>query len=576
MNTALDGIGAWLVQTSLYGSVLILLVLALRRAGVARLHPRWAFALWIVVLARLVLPTAPETRFSLFNVAEAGRPVVARVVGLDRAAVPERDAATGDAVPPSGLRVETQAPASRTGWWTPARGLVLAWIVGAAVAAGAIGLGQRRLVRMAARARQVCDPDLVALVEECKARLGVRSPIMVAHSEGVASPLLLGTVRPVLLIPDGLGERLGRDERRAVVMHEVAHVRRCDIALGWAATAALVLHWFNPLVWLAVRRMKEDREVACDALALSALGDAERPAYGRALVTLLEDASQPRIVPGLAAIAEGTGDLKRRIAMIASFRERGRWSAAAAGALVTVLACVSLTDAQSVKAPEPPVVVGPAPADVTSEGVLAKMREVYAGCDTYEDEGVVTRIFLNRAVPRITQLPFKTSFVREKQRLRYEFRDGPNRYVVWGDENGARSWWTIQPDVKAFATIEEALGGPSGVSGGSATMIPPLLMPEIRWGAVLAIVENAEVKGVERVGDRACYRVEAEYLGGMRITLWVDTETHLLRRTQELREVDPDGEGGEPPLRFETVMTFDPKINGPVPEDRLGFVPPEK
>jgi beta-lactamase regulating signal transducer with metallopeptidase domain len=106
-----------------------------------------------------------------------------------------------------------------------------------------------------------------------------------------------------------------------VFLHELAHVKRHDIALGWLTAFLQVLHWFNPLVWLAFHRMRSNRELACDALMLSRTQGEGTQDYGRAIVSLLEHFSVPQPLPGLAGILESKSQLKRRIAMITQFQK---------------------------------------------------------------------------------------------------------------------------------------------------------------------------------------------------------------------------------------------------------------
>ncbi|MHC4511144.1 MAG: M56 family metallopeptidase, partial [Planctomycetota bacterium] len=113
-----------------------------------------------------------------------------------------------------------------------------------------------------------------------------------------------------------------------------------------------VLHWFNPLIWLAFRRMRADRELACDALVLARTHSDEPKRYGRIIVNLLERFSRPRPLPGMAGIMETKSQLKRRIAMIAKFKKNSyQWSPIAV-ALIIILACISLPDAKRTKASE--------------------------------------------------------------------------------------------------------------------------------------------------------------------------------------------------------------------------------
>jgi bla regulator protein BlaR1 len=81
----------------------------------------------------------------------------------------------------------------------------------------------------------------------------------------------MGFIRPRLVFPEGLLDTLSTSQLRHILLHELSHLKRLDIVIGWAMAAVEVLHWFNPLVWVAARQMHRDRELACDADVLSAM-----------------------------------------------------------------------------------------------------------------------------------------------------------------------------------------------------------------------------------------------------------------------------------------------------------------
>src|SRR5690606_13802718 len=83
------------------------------------------------------------------------------------------------------------------------------------------------------------------------------------------SPALFGLFRPMLLIPAGLEHRLTDDEWSMIFRHELSHYRRKDLWINAVVFFLACFHWFNPFVWLGLRRMRMEQELACDAAALS-------------------------------------------------------------------------------------------------------------------------------------------------------------------------------------------------------------------------------------------------------------------------------------------------------------------
>lgn len=358
----------WLLTHSLQAGVLVVLVLAVQWIFRRRLTNRWRFALWWIVLARLLLPFSPESALSVFNFVRPTAHLERETAG---------DAASPLSLPPSSsldLRfpiAENAMPDDPTpplilphpylppGWPTPtgpqrAGGytdflipcLASLWLGGVIMLCGIVAAQTMRFHRRLTRSSSLADAGLRTLLDDCRREFGVSRQIELLETNLVQSPALLGLRRLCLLLPPGIGAQFDRRELRYIFLHEVAHVKRGDLWLNWLVTALQILHWFNPLLWLGFARLRADRELACDELALLRAGDSAGAAYGGTVVKLLENLSRPAAIPGLVGILEDKQQMRRRIAMIVNFRRPGRWSALAV-VLLAVVAAVALTDAQS-------------------------------------------------------------------------------------------------------------------------------------------------------------------------------------------------------------------------------------
>ncbi|MCL5770281.1 MAG: M56 family metallopeptidase, partial [Planctomycetes bacterium] len=215
--------------------------------------------------------------------------------------------ASGDALVSLAVRTTATAFSWLESWrnW-----LVGVWLAGAAaLLVGLLTTGCRRRWRTR-RKRPLTVAEVLDLLEDCKQEMGVYAPLALIETDAAASPALYGFIRPRLLLPAGLTESFSLPELRHVFLHELGHVKRGDIPLNWLTTLLLILHWFNPLVWYAFRRMQADRELACDALALSYSGDRERQFYGRTVIKVLEHFSCPARSPDMVGILENRNQMK--------------------------------------------------------------------------------------------------------------------------------------------------------------------------------------------------------------------------------------------------------------------------
>jgi beta-lactamase regulating signal transducer with metallopeptidase domain len=339
----------WLLWTTIQAALLFGLILLIQLVLRSRLPIRWHYGLWLLLLIRMTLPWLPESKISLFNLV----PRSVQQGGILTSLSQPQDARGMGFYMRGGITDQQEAKTqgnTKTVFVRLVRMLPLLWLLGMAILAAYVCASNFYLWWLVTRERPLTDHMILDLLEDCKSEMGIRTILGVVMTDKVKSPALFGFVRPRLLLPAGMIEAFSREELRYVFLHELGHLRRHDIYVGWFTSLLQVLHWFNPLVWLAFYRMQADRELACDALVLTRLQAGESKGYGRTIVTLLERFSRPRRVPSMAGILETKSQLKRRIKMIAKFKKTSRTRRAGAMLLLVVLACIVLTNAYVAKA----------------------------------------------------------------------------------------------------------------------------------------------------------------------------------------------------------------------------------
>lgn len=359
----------WLLRSSWQGAVLIVAVLLVQAALRGRLSARWRFNLWFLVMVRLLLPFSPESALSVFNFVKP-QPVVRLVQSapealspcISAAPVPGRISAATDTQPAGTDAKKSSADTSvasfhpeqnqlgRTSVVQPIRSLSALEIAALIWLAGALGLWLHvawlafRTRRQIDKAIPIQDPAVVSLFNECRGQMGVCASLRLMETAIVKSPALCGLFRSSLLLPPGLTRAFSPRELRYIFLHELAHFKRRDVALNWLITVLQIAHWFNPFVWHGFARLRADRELACDALAMGTAREEEAKDYGRTIIKLLETLSRPSVLPGLVGIMEDKRQMVRRIRMIAAFKKTRRWSIPAL-VILAVLAVTGLTDA---------------------------------------------------------------------------------------------------------------------------------------------------------------------------------------------------------------------------------------
>ncbi|WP_251206885.1 M56 family metallopeptidase [Acetatifactor aquisgranensis] len=132
-------------------------------------------------------------------------------------------------------------------------------------------------------------------------------------TDEAVSPFVMGIFRPRIYLPGNLRQ----EEQEYIILHEKFHIRRMDHIVKPAAFAALCIHWFNPLVWIAFILSCKDMEMSCDEAVIKRFGEDIRADYSASLLAL----SAPRRVPGGIPVDFGEGDTKGRVRNLAAFRK---------------------------------------------------------------------------------------------------------------------------------------------------------------------------------------------------------------------------------------------------------------
>ena len=322
----------WVVTSA----ALILVVLALRALLGKRVSACLRYTLWAVVLVRLLvpvqlfhLPFAGAVVFPETQLEETLPPVETSAsgqsVGSPTIAAPVSDGVAADhsALAAPNAPAVPSAPKApnmiRTSGW-----LGWAWLAGSVVVAVVLLACNLRFSRKLRRVRLPLEDADCSL------------PVYVAV--GLPSPCLFGVVRPAVYVtPDVATNPI---LLRHVLVHEATHFHHGDHCWNVLRNIALAVHWWNPLVWLAVILSRRDCELACDEGALNRLDAGERIAYGRTLLALVTE--KPRASDLFTCATTMTGDQKgviERVTRIARAPKRWLWAAVVA-VIAASLACV--------------------------------------------------------------------------------------------------------------------------------------------------------------------------------------------------------------------------------------------
>jgi beta-lactamase regulating signal transducer with metallopeptidase domain len=448
----------WLLQTSWQAAVLVGLILLAQLVFRKQISAGWRYGLWFLLIVRLLMPTAPPSALSIFNLPwfkSPGRALAFAPTTKSENWAPREEADKASSIrsefKPQSLPALLPAPAisepmtsatkvertSRINWFELA---FWTWVSGASCLGLRLAWRNVRFQSLIRREGLTRKETLLREFGTCRAIFEIRWEINLVETRLVESPAVYGLWRKYLLLPAGISERFSARELHCIFLHELAHIKRRDLEINWLAAVLQILHWFNPVLWFAFSRMRADRELATDALALSRAAKGESASYGETIIKLAEWLIGPAKAPALVGIAEDKKEIKRRIIMIARAGGRKPWPIISLALLfvVATFACTDILESNSNKrAADSMDVLGEAGASSKAEKLITAL----------------------------------------KQKSRWTF--GP-KAVLFGDEDGEVSGGLVRSvQIRSYAMSSDELGALGGVV---ASGLPPASAAEaVQW-----------------------------------------------------------------------------------------------
>lgn len=303
-------------------SVLILMVILLRHFFKGKISLRLQYALWALVLIRLIVPiTLFESPISVMNAVERSAAykvakqtllktkVYSDVIYHSEMTPDEaRKAGKGTLHEIHGYPSQSGYANLRTYIFMDSLGVVLARILRIVWLAGIAVVGLTLLLSNMSFSRKLRKTRIRYQIDDCE------RPVYLV--ENLNSPCLFGFFRPVIYItPDVAGDAL---KLRHVLVHEQTHYRHGDHIWTVMRGLCLAVHWYNPLVWLAAVLSRRDAELACDEGTIKYLGEASRLEYGRTMAELIcENRKTMDLLCCSTTMTDGKKGISERVTLIA-------------------------------------------------------------------------------------------------------------------------------------------------------------------------------------------------------------------------------------------------------------------
>ena len=407
MNVILEQVnsaGLWFVEFALpmlvQSSVLILILLLTDFALRKKVRAVFRYGIWLLVLIKLVLPTSLSSPLSLgyffgeglayVDIAQTTEEPHVTVVEPTPANVPPfiditnietyRHAPTVPPIIPDTEPAVTEPVSSPVVSVTPVtwQGVIFVLWLSVVMAMGLLLLQRVFFVRGLVAQAKDTNGFMADTLESCRGSMGVRRKIGLKVSANATSPAVCGLFRPVILVPQNLTSSLSKSQLRAVLLHELAHIRRGDLWMNLVQTVLQIIYFYNPLLWLANCVIRRVREQAVDEMVLVAMGEAARQ-YPQTLVSVAKMAfKRPALSLRLIGVVESKSALAGRIKHILNRPMPKRAKLGILGlAVVIVIAAILL----------PMATCTPGPPSLVIKGVVKDVQtgEPIAGARVFDD-----------------------------------------------------------------------------------------------------------------------------------------------------------------------------------------------
>lgn len=202
--------------------------------------------------------------------------------------------------------------------------LCLIWGTGILIMAILTLRSQLRIRQVIKSALPVQNPQVKIIYNECRGTIGISKNIRLYSSAFIQSPISVGLLKPCIVIPIHMITGSQDKDIRFILLHELQHYKHRDVTVNYLMCLARIIYWFHPLVWLALKEMRNDREVACDAAVLRTIDENSYADYGYTLLNFAEKLSHSSF-SSAAGMGGTKKQIKKRIIHIASFHPESKW-----------------------------------------------------------------------------------------------------------------------------------------------------------------------------------------------------------------------------------------------------------
>ena len=349
------------LNMNITGSVATALIVFFRCTFGKKLPGIFNYALWVIVLLRLLIPFSLPSMLSIFNIIPVPETIMTQSsqyhetnnnipYSTDYGSISQEKTISDVLKNNINGSFPVAAPEASVG---PMQVLIFvtSWIW----LAGAVGLFSFSIFAYFRALRRLKEAVLYKhndLISQCSRKLKLNREVQIYISDRVNTPVVCGLIKARIILPLDLTQSCSELELKHIITHELVHIKRFDHILKPLSMLALCVHWFNPIIWLGFILSQKDMEMSCDEKVMSVFDNDIRSEYAASLIKL---ATKQNALLNGGLLAFGESNIKSRIKGIMSFRKPRVWIGAAAIVIFIAVGVVLLTN-QQLSGPGPIVI----------------------------------------------------------------------------------------------------------------------------------------------------------------------------------------------------------------------------
>lgn len=319
-----------IIEATLLSSILIGTVLIIRKIFSQKISIKVLTLLWIMVLARLIIPFSFETSINIGGIIPSFNPndnitensTLAEGAEIDNTTNTETIDSTADTAQPNvpvnnadGEYTEqtTKSISSYLGQINYKQILSFVWLASALIALSIKAKRMYIFSKKISASREIKDNQILLMLNSNKSLLRLKRKVTLYECDYIDAPLTCRVLRPKILIPVGFISNLDDNQQNMIILHELYHIKNLDVLKNYVWLAAKIIYWFNPLIKYAYKAYIEDTETSCDTMVLATYSSDQRQLYSQSLIDITKLSKGEMILPAALSFCEDKSILRKRV-----------------------------------------------------------------------------------------------------------------------------------------------------------------------------------------------------------------------------------------------------------------------